>query len=465
MLTDYFTGKGINFPPQPTELRTQRNTTRNVNLLSGNLVSNSKQVAAGVSARVYDHGVYGFASIADFSPESINLVLKDAADNASFLGSKAGTELGVLPPLAPGSNFPLVIEPEFSQKIMIDFLKELDAHLKATYPGLAGRSVSANCLDMEKFLYASNGGATPIITSHSMVPRAIVRVSLTVRDPAGAPINLGRVYGGFGFFPDHFADPSQLYEDINDLYERAMKKREGVHASAGTHLVIMGPDLAGILAHEAVGHTVESDVVLGGSVAAQLMNQKVASELVTLVDFAHTVNGELAPVPVYVDDDGIIAKDIVLIEQGILKAYMHDRASAKRMGYEPHGNARAFAYYDEPLVRMRNTAILSGTSKLADMIASVEDGYYLVRSSNGQADATGEFMFGIAEGYEIKGGKIARAIRDTTISGVAFEMLKSVDMVSDDMVWSCSGMCGKKQSIPVGMGGAAVRCYINIGGR
>jgi TldD protein len=114
---------------------------------------------------------------------------------------------------------------------------------------------------------------------------------------------------------------------------------------------------------------------------------------------------------------------------------------------------------------MRNTAILPGKSKLEDMIASVEDGYYIVKSSNGQADSTSEFMFSVNEGYEIKNGKIGRAIRDTTISGVAFELLKTVDMVSDDMVWSCAGMCGKKQPIPVGMGGPAVRCQVNIGGR
>jgi len=68
-------------------------------------------------------------------------------------------------------------------------------------------------------------------------------------------------------------------------------------------------------------------------------------------------------------------------------------------------------------------------------------------------------------GYEIKNGKLGRALRDTTISGVAFEMLKTVDMVSDDMVWSSSGYCGKKQLMPVSMGGPAIKCKVNIGGR
>jgi len=74
-------------------------------------------------------------------------------------------------------------------------------------------------------------------------------------------------------------------------------------------------------------------------------------------------------------------------------------------------------------------------------------------------------MFGIMMGYEIKNGKLGRAIRDTTISGMAFQMLQTVDMLSDDMVWSCSGTCGKKQPMPVGMGGPAVKCKINVAGK
>jgi hypothetical protein len=88
-----------------------------------------------------------------------------------------------------------------------------------------------------------------------------------------------------------------------------------------------------------------------------------------------------------------------------------------------------------------------------------------IDSGNGQADTTGEFMFGVTMGYEIKGGKLGKALLDTTISGVAFDMLKTVDMVSDSVFWCSSGFCGKKQPMPVGMGGPALRCRVKIGGR
>jgi TldD protein len=217
--------------------------------------------------------------------------------------------------------------------------------------------------------------------------------------------------------------------------------------------------------HEAVGHTVEADMVLGGSVAAHNLNKQVASELISMTDFAHTAFGETVPLPVYVDDEGTPAQDAILIENGILKGYMHSRESARHFGVRPQGNARAYDFSDEPLIRMRNTVILPGKDKLDDLIASVDDGYYLVKTGNGQADSTGEFMFSVDLGYEIKNGKLGKAIRETTISGVAFEMLKTVDMVSDDMSWEISGFCGKKQPMTTSMGGPALRCDMNIGGR
>lgn len=244
-----------------------------------------------------------------------------------------------------------------------------------------------------------------------------------------------------------------------------LHKREGVHAQAGYKTVVLGGFLSGMLAHEAVGHTVEADLVLGGSVAGPALHKRVASDLVTLVDFAHTAFGKPAPLPVYLDDEGTPAEDAVLIRDGILQGYMHSRESAQHFAMKPQGNARAWSFSDEPLIRMRNTAVLPGRDKLEDIIASVEDGYYLIDTTNGQADTTGEFMFGISMGYEIKKGKLGRALLDTTISGVAFDMLGTVDMVSDTMEWTSSGFCGKKQPMPVGMGGPALRCKVMIGGR
>jgi TldD protein len=445
------------------ELRVQENRTLRISLLNGDVVGNARGAQSGASARAFKNGVWGFASSPELDDGAIQAAVDRAVANARFLGAResAGAIAKGGLPSRPGRTDKNLgtDKPRKSQKELIEFIRAVDGYCQTRYPGLSSRSVSLSCLDMEKTLLTADGAE-----AYSMVPRSILMVSLTV-DADGEPVDLYEVYGGRGQFEDVFNDPSELFPNIDVLADNLARKSKGVYAKPGTHDVVLDSDLAGILAHEAIGHTVEADGVLGGSVAADAMGKAVASPLVTLVDFAHTALGQTCPVPLWTDDEGVDARDAVLIDRGVLRSYMHNKESAAHFGVEPTGNARAYGFYDEPLIRMRNTAILPGTSKLKDMIAGVDDGYYFLRSSNGQADSTSEFMFGVVMGFEIKGGKIGEALRDTTISGVAFDMLKTVTAVSDDMSWSCGGMCGKKQSIPVGMGGPAVSCRVNVGGR
>ena len=443
-----------------TELRAQRNLQRRVVIQGGNLVGNVRTDTAGVNARVYQNGLYGFASASELSDAAVKRVLQSATSNAAFLDSRVNLGKGALPAIAQGQRAPDADMEDLPQKTYIDFLRSLDDYIAAKYPSLASRTVVATSDSMEKIITTSDG-----YQAHIIAPRGYVYVMLTAETKDGVPVELFKAFGGRGTFDKNMTDPALLHQEIDRLYERLMHKREGIFADAGLKTCILGGLLSGMLAHEAVGHTVEADLVLSGSVAQHLLNQPVASPLVNMVDFAHTAFGELAPLPIYVDDEGVLAEDAVLIKDGILTGYMVNREMGERLGMKPQGNARAWSFSDEPLIRMRNTTVLPGTSTLEDMMASVDDGYYLINSMNGQADATGEFMFGITMGYEIKNGKLGRAILDTTVSGVAFEMLKSVSMVGNEVVWSSSGFCGKKQMIPVGMGGPALKCQITIGGR
>lgn len=444
-----------------TELKCQDNYTTTIGLLNGSLINNVKTSTSGVSARVNVNGSWGFASDSNISDESIREVLKLARNNAEFLNSKkvaAAREL-ITTNYSTEKNFGTV-KRRLSQKELIDFAKEVDSYISNKYKDLVSRYIGINELNMEKRILTSSGASL-----YSLLPRTMFFVELTVNDNNGSPVQLYEIFGGLGQFEDKFSEPKDLYENIDELYRKLMDKKDGVYAEAGLKECVLAPDLAGILAHEAVGHTVEADFVLSGSVAGPYLNKQVASPIVNLVDFAHTAFGETCPVPIYIDDEGTKAEDAVIIENGILKGYMHSKESANVLGFNPTGNARAYQFNDEPIIRMRNTCILPGKDKLEDMIASVEDGYYLMKPTNGQADATSEFMFGVSMGYEIKNGKLGRAIRDTTISGVAFDMLKTVSMISDDVLWMSGGMCGKKQPITVGMGGPAIKCKINIGGK
>ena len=460
MLKDLLSKQKTSFKDY-TELRAQVNNTKNVVMLAGNMVTNAQGSEGGVSARVYKGGTFGFAAGAEYSQEGVDKVLAAATENAVFMDRHVNKDKPPMPELNPG-KFDLTITPrdDVPQNLLIDFAGEIDNIITKKYEKLSSRTVVANCLDIEKLLVVSNGA-----DSHFYQPRSLVYVILTAETNDGVPVELYHSFGGLGHFDENFSDPALLTDELDKLYESLMHKREGVYSNAGLQKCILHPDLAGILAHEAIGHTVEADIVLGGSVAAHNMNKQVASELVTMVDFAHTALGKPCPLPIYVDDEGVEAHDVVLIENGILKSYMHSRETARHFETIPKGNARAFKFSDEPLIRMRNTAILPGNSKLNDMISSIDDGYYIVKTGNGQADTTGEFTFSVELGYEIKAGKLGKAIRETNISGVAFEMLKTVDMISDDMNWECSGFCGKKQPMTTGMGGPAIRCDLNIGGR
>ncbi len=442
-----------------TELRAQRNVTRAVQLLDGRVVANQRSEGSGVSARVTKNGVCGFSSMAELSAEAAAKVLAAAGENAAFMDRHVPKNKPARAAIPFSDVQPDIAWNDASQKQYIDFLQAIDAYLEKK-PHLLSRRLVVRADNMEKCLVTSDGAA-----AHTDVPRCYVYAVLDADTKDAGPVEMFHAFGGFGGFDDHFTTPEALYPQLDALYEQLMQKREGVYAEAGLKTCILGGILGGMLAHEAVGHTVEADLVLGGSVAGKCLGQPVASELVSMTDFAHTAFGETAPLPVYCDDEGVPAEDAKLIENGILTGYMHSRESAEHFGVKPMGNARAYSFSDEPLIRMRNTAVHPGKDKLEDLIASVDDGYYLFETNNGQADNTGEFMFGVTMGYEIKKGKLGRAILDTTISGVAFEMLKTVDMVSDHMTWSSSGFCGKKQPMPVGMGGPELRCKVMIGGR
>jgi TldD protein len=443
-----------------TEVRAQVNRSRSAALLNGNLIGNARTDVSGVSARVYKGGVYGFSSMAEYNKDAAQRVLKAAHDNAVFMDSHVPAGKPDIKPLGRGEYVTDATIDDAPQKVYIDFARQIDDYVAKHYPKLLSRRIVAIEDSVEKLLKVSDG-----TDAHTALPRSYVYAMFTAATPSGQPVELFKAFGGEDVFEKNFTDPEKLYGDLDKLYQNILQKADGVYADAGMKTVVLGGFMTGMLSHEAVGHTVEADLVLGGSVAAKMLGKQVASPLVTLSDFAYEAFGKRAPLPVFVDDEGTKASDVTLIKDGILVGYMNSRQSADHFNMTPAGNARAWQFSDEPLIRMRNTAVHPGKSNLEDMIASIDDGYYLIDSGNGQADTTGEFMFGVTMGYEIKNGKLGRALLDTTISGVAFEMLKTVDMVGDTVSWSSSGYCGKKQPMPVGMGGPALRCKVMIGGR
>lgn len=443
-----------------SEMRQHELRKTRIVMIDGNITSNSESTQGGTSARVFNKGYWGFASVPAMDKASTDKVVKKAADNARAMG-QFGEQSDLTLPLdnhqgEHGYNG----RPPLSQKECIELLESLNAWCRNQFPDIKSASFMLQEEAHSKRFATSNGSA-----GLSSINRGTCYLTLTMEDQHGEPIELMEAVSGKGNLADLDLSLETLGPRLEELHRHLRAKRVAVPARGGKHTIVLSPELTGMLAHEAMGHPCEADLVLGGSVTRNLVGQQVASPLVTMIDFAHSYNGEELMIPVYADDEGTTARDAVLIEKGILKNFMTSRETAARLGIPSTGNARAYNYNDEPLVRMRNTAILPGTSKLEDMIADVEDGYYLMRTGNGQADSTSEFMFGIDLAYEIKNGKLGNAITSTTVSGTAIDMLKTVDAVSDDMYWECNGYCGKKQPMVVSLGGPALRVKAHLGGQ
>ena len=428
-------------------------------MVDGNLTANSETTEGGSSARVFDKGYWGFASTPAMDDEAVQKVAKKATENARTMCRFGDQPSLDIPSESHQGEYGFNGRPPLSQSEAIELLEGLNAHCREKYPTLKSASFMMQQENHEKRLATSNGS-----DGLSTINRSAFYIIFSAEDKDGRPVELMEALSGRGSLSDLQLSVAGLEAKIDELHGHLMAKCNAVAPRGGKQTVIIAPPLAGMLAHEAMGHPCEADLVLGGAVTGNLVGKPVASELVTMVDLANTYEGEELMIPVYIDDEGTEAKDVTLIDKGILKNFMSSRETAARLGIPATGSARAYTFNDEPLVRMRNTAILPGQSKIEAMIAGVEDGYYLLQTGNGQADSTTEFMFGITLAYEIKNGKIGRAIKDTTVSGTAIDMLKTVDAVSDDMHWECNGYCGKKQPMVVSLGGPALRAQLHLGG-
>ncbi len=229
---------------------------------------------------------------------------------------------------------------------------------------------------------------------------------------------------------------------------RAILNLEAEPAPAGTYAVVLSSEAGGTLVHETVGHGLEADFNdRGMSVYAGKVGQTVASELVTVVDEG-SLPGRRGTSAV--DDEGTPTRKNVLIENGVLRRYLTDRKHALKMKLELSGNARRQSFRHLPIPRMTNTYIAPGSSDPQEIVRSVKQGVFVRKMGGGQVDpVSGHFAFEISEGYRIKRGKVAEALRGATLTGHAPTVMTSIDMVGNDLGFSI-GTCGKDgQGAPV----------------
>ncbi|HIE22840.1 MAG TPA: TldD/PmbA family protein, partial [Candidatus Korarchaeota archaeon] len=229
----------------------------------------------------------------------------------------------------------------------------------------------------------------------------------------------------------------------------------------GRFPAVIGTNIVGVLAHEALGHLCEADLTLAGSVIMGKLGQKIASEEVTIYDDALMEEGFGY---IKYDDEGVPGRKTVLIEKGVLVGLMHDRETAAKMGVEPTGNARAQDFRVPPIIRMRNTCFERGDYSFEELLDGIKFGYYLEAFRGGQANLDGTFTVGVQSAFEIVNGEIGEPVRNLGISGNTLETLMMVDACGKDFGLEC-GRCGKGQSAFISSGGPHLRVKeITIGG-
>ncbi|MFZ0010126.1 MAG: metalloprotease TldD [Steroidobacteraceae bacterium] len=251
-----------------------------------------------------------------------------------------------------------------------------------------------------------------------------------------------------------------------EAVRQALVNLEAVPAPAGAMTVVLGPGWPGILLHEAIGHGLEGDFNRKGTSAfANRIGERVAAAECTVVD-----DGTLAARrgSLNIDDEGTPTQCTTLIEDGVLRGYLHDRLNARLMGARPTGNGRRESFAHMTLPRMTNTYMRAGPHDPAEILRSVQRGIYAVNFGGGQVDITsGKFVFSASEAYAIENGRLGAPLKGATLIGNGPDVLTRVTMVGNDLKLDDGvGTCGKDgQSIPVGVGQPTLKIEnLTVGG-
>ncbi len=442
------------------ELRFHERIVTGISIRQGELEALTTNIYGGIGIRTLYQGGWGFSSTSRNNEQEIKQAIHDAC-KAAMISSKGKYHKNVRlakANLAKG-KFEVQINDHLSNHSIEEkflLVRETESKLRKSSPIVQSASVSYIERLERKFIVTTDGAECEIIDSK---PEFIIFIVASNGNDIVESLEARGVTGGW---IDLFGD-----KPVETFIENAIKRAENLlkagYIQGERATVILDPGLVGLISHEAIGHTVEADFVSSGAITKSKRGQRVASELVTLFDSG---NEGKAGGTILVDDEGVITKKVIIIENGILKSYLHNRESAYEYGVEPTGNARAYEYSDEPIIRMRNTGIMPGTSSLDEIISNTKNGYLLKGAKGGQADANAEFMFGVQEAYRITNGKVCELLRGATVSGQAFDVLMSVDAISNDFAWDMGfGHCGKWQAAKVDGGGPYIRCQAIIGGR
>ncbi|ASJ06040.1 TldD/PmbA family protein [Thermococcus pacificus] len=431
------------------EIRITRVTASHLSMGNGQLEELSLNTEVGIGVRAFN-GAWGFSSANDIgrAEKAIETAMKIAKL------SKGNSKIYTGDPIVDRAEMPVkkpFTDVEIEEKLAL--VKEASSLL--TGEKIVSRSVYYGD-GVKKQLYLNSLGSE----IETVVPRIRFGFSVTAKEN-GEMQTYWKSFGGTtGWELVEGIDLPQWTEFVR---EKAISLLHAQAPPSGVFDVIMDPELTGVFIHEALGHAVEADSVKNGdSILAGRLGERIAVENLNVVDDP-TLPGKFGSY-IY-DDEGIKAKRVELIKDGILVNYLNDRETSALLDLEPNGHGRAQGYAYQPLVRMGNTYVEPGDWSLDEMLGEVKNGLYMIGDKGGQVDtAGGTFTFGAKEGYIIENGEIKAQVRDVALSGKILEVLKNIRAIGKDTKIEFPGYCGKGQVVPVDDGGPHVLTRALVGG-
>ncbi len=405
----------------------------------------------GAGVRVVDGNTTYFAHVDGLDPADLERAADEAA--AALKGERREPR-----PLQTCQTTPLPIEraPEdvpAAQKA--EMLRELDERGR-TKGGEVAQLMASYAEARREVAVANSDG---LFTGED---RTRVRIGVQVVARRDGAVETGAetlgAHRGYELLED---EPGQIAEQAA---AKALTLLGAVPAPSGSMPVVVGGGFGGVLFHEMTGHGLEADhIEKGASVYADKMGDRVAEPLLSAYDDGR-LPGEWGSDAI--DDEGRPTQKTLVIEDGRLTSYLYDHLTAERAGVASTGNGRRESFRHLPIPRMTNTYIAPGDAAPEEMIAEVERGFYAVSFGGGQVDpATGDFVFGVSEGYLIEGGRVTSPCRGATLIGNCLDALAAIDAVGSDFFMK-TGICGKGgQKVPVGTGQGHVRLRaLTVGG-
>jgi TldD protein len=422
----------------------------------GRLKSASYDSTEGFGLRVVSGETAGYAHASEISEAAI----RRAADSAA-LAKRGRAGVTAEGPRATnsrhyGDDNPLA-SPSFSEKVAL--LQEIDAFARARDPRVAQVSCSLFGERREIEILRADGKLL-----RDVRPLSRINVSITVERDGRREVGRSDAGGRAGF--EGWITEDRWQAHVEEALRQALVNLDSVACPRGEMEVVLGPGWNAVLLHEAVGHGLEGDHARKGvSTYSGRIGEQVAARGVTIFDDG-SLGGRRGSLTI--DDEGTPTERTMLIDDGILVGYMHDRLSARLMGAQPTGNGRRQSFAHMPMVRMTNTAMLAGDTPRAEMIESTKRGLYCANFAGGSVDITsGKFVFQCTEAYLIEDGKITTPVKGATLIGDGPTAMNRVTMIGDDFDFDPGiGVCGKNgQSVPVGVGQPSLKLSgLTVGG-